>query len=86
MALGFSPRSGLLVSVLGVEGDVFFGERVVDRVVKVDTDIVNLLREVGFLLAVEVFLFFTALEAVQFLSRRLAVYLRRESAFDRTLS
>jgi hypothetical protein len=47
---------------------------------------VNLLREVGFFLAVEVFLFFTALEAVQFLSRRLAVYLRRGSAFDRTLS
>jgi hypothetical protein len=34
---------------------------------------VNLLSEVGLLLSVEVFLFFTAFEALQLLSRRLAV-------------
>ena len=56
-----------------VKRDVFFGQRVVDCVVEVDSSNVNLLSEVGLLLRVEVFFFSTAFEALQLLSRRLAV-------------
>lgn len=80
MFLGFNPRSRFLVGLagrvvvgLGIKGDVFFGERIVDCVVEVDAGGMYLLREVGLLLSVEIFLFFTAFEALQLLSRRLAV-------------
>ena len=49
---------------LWVKRDVFFGQRVVDCVVEVDSGNVNLLSEVGSLLSVEVLLFVTAFEAL----------------------